>query len=101
MNESEVFERTVAQLLRDAGAEVRHDVSIGGNQIDVVATFRVVQMPVSVAVECKYHNKSVGIDIVNKFARLIALLRAAPVQERVDRGLIVSRLGFTRQARNA
>lgn len=101
MNDSERFERTVAQLLRDAGAEVRHDVNIGGNQIDVIAIFRVVQIPVSVAVECKHYNKRVGIDIVNKFAQLITLLRDAPGQERVDRGLIVSRLGFTRQARSA
>ena len=82
------FERRVAAIYRALGATVEHNVSLAGNQIDVLvveqtqsgAAFRV-------AVECKFFSKPVGVDTVNSLAGLAILLRNRNL---IDKATLVS-----------
>jgi len=94
------LELRVAQAYRDMGTwKVEHDVSLAGNQIDVyvelVAACRLLH---HVAVEAKDWRKTVGIRVVNDFAKVVKQVRDAGL---IDQGVIVSESGFTRPAREA
>jgi formylglycine-generating enzyme required for sulfatase activity len=70
-----------------------------GNQIDVYVELETPGCLLHrVAVEVKDWSRPVGIDVVNKFATVAGLLRA---KDGIDEGVIVSRKGFSKQARNA
>lgn len=91
------FERDVAALYRRLGAQVKHDVSLAGNQIDVVVTDTTsTGGAVVTVVECKAYASAVGINQIRTFGIVVSLLR--------ERGLaqaaaVVSASGFTRTAR--
>jgi hypothetical protein len=93
------FEREVAAIYRALGAKVQRDVSLAGNQIDLLVEERTSSgATIKIVVECKAYSKPVGIDIVNQFASLVGLLKERRL---VDRGVIVTTEGFTRHAREA
>jgi hypothetical protein len=96
---SRLFEREVAAIYRALGAQVQQDVSVAGNQVDVLIEERTTSgAPVKAAVECKAYSRPVGIEIVNQFVSLVSLLKERKL---IDRGVIVAAEGFTRQARDA
>ena len=99
MNQAAEFERQVAAIFRTLGAEVEHDVSLAGNQIDILVTERTAANAlVRSAVEVKMYTKPVGKQIVNAFAGLTALLRNRGL---IDKAILVAANGFSRTARQA
>ena len=98
-NEAFEFERRVAAIYRSLGATVQHDTSLAGNQIDVLIDETTeAGTPIRSAVECKHHSRPIGIGTVNAFAALILLLRNRGL---VQRGVMISKSGFTKTARAA
>lgn len=100
MKPYEEFEQLVAQLFRDAGASsVATNATLGGNQIDVVATFDEVAGEAIYAIECKqWSRKRPGIAEIHSFQKIIKSLKDSGL---VTRGVIVSATGFTENARQA
>jgi tetratricopeptide (TPR) repeat protein len=96
----EELELAVADAYRQMGAwKVEHDVDLAGNQIDVYAELTTTGRSLHrIAVEVKDWQSTVGIDVVNRFAHVVELLRN---ERLVDEGIIVSTTGFSRPARNA
>ncbi len=96
------FERDIAEAFRQMGAwKVEHNKRIAGNQIDVYVELGVGaggRLMHRLAIEAKRWSKPPGVGVVNTFATIVALLRARGL---VDRGVIVSSLGFTREARDS
>jgi len=93
------FERKVAAIFRALGARVEQDVSLAGNQIDILVSEETPSGSViRSAVECKYYSRPLGIDLVNSFAGLAILLKNRGI---IDKALLVARSGFTHQARSA
>src|ERR1043166_8436428 len=97
--EAVAFERKVASIFRTLGADVQHNVSLAGNQIDILVTEKTATgASVRTAVECKYFRKLVGLHTVNAFAGLVALLKD---RELIHKAALVAKSGFTQQARLA
>jgi len=93
------FERKVAAIFRALGAKVEYDVSLAGNQIDILASEETPSGSViRSAIECKYYSRPLGVDLVNSFAGLAVLLKNRGL---IDKALLVARSGFTHQARAA
>jgi len=93
------FERKVAAIFRALGAKVEHDISLAGNQIDILVTEKTPSGSViKTAIECKYYSKPIGVRYLNSFAGLAILLKN---REIIDKALLVARSGFTRHARAA
>ena len=92
------MERRVAKAYRRMHAwKVEHDVKIDGSQIDVYVEQHTRDRGVHrVAIEAKDWSKSVGIEVARKFVRLVDDLRQGGS---IDEGIIVSAVGFTKQAR--
>ncbi len=91
------FERRVATIYRALGAKVEHNISLAGNQIDVLVSEQTQSgTTLRSAVECKYFLRPVGVETVNSFAVLIILLRDRNL---VDKGTLVAKSGFTNAAR--
>jgi hypothetical protein len=91
------FERQVAAIYRALGADVEHNVAIAGNQVDVLVKERTASgTPVRIAIETKAYTRPVGVDVTNSFAPIAGLLRQRGL---IDRAILVSRSGFTPQAR--
>jgi hypothetical protein len=99
-NTGRELERRVADAYRAMGArKVEHDVELTGNQIDVYVELETPgRLLHRIAVEAKDWASTVGIDVVNKFAVIVNLLRGKGL---IDEGVIVSAAGFSKQARNA
>lgn len=94
------LERRVADAYRKMGArKVEHDVRLAGNQIDVYVELDTADRGLHrIAVEAKDWTSKVGIDVVNNFALRVRLLRD---RGKIDRGVIVSASGFTKEGRDA
>jgi hypothetical protein len=97
--EAIAFERKVAAIFRALGAKVEHDISLAGNQIDILVSEETPSGSViKSAIECKYYSRPIGVDLVNSLAGLSVLLKNRGL---IDKALLVARSGFTRQARSA
>ena len=93
------FEREVAAIYRTLGARVEQDVALAGNQIDIVIEEATPSASkIRTAIECKDYSRPAGVDVVNQFGSLIALLKQRGL---TDRGALVTSHGFTHQARAA
>jgi nucleoside 2-deoxyribosyltransferase len=91
------FERQVAAIYRALGADVEHNAVIAGNQVDVLVRERTASgTTLRMAIETKAYTRPVGVDVTNSFAAIAALLRQRGL---IDRAVLVSRSGFTPQAR--
>ena len=98
-NTGKELERYVADAYRQMGAKVEHDVELDGNQIDVYVELETADRGLHrIAVEAKDYARPVGIKIVRDFKNTVACLRR---ERLIDKGVIVSTSGFSRQARNA
>jgi hypothetical protein len=94
------FEREVADLYRSLGADVRHDVSLAGNQIDIVVNERTASgSVVTRIVECKAYSTPVGVHQVRTFALTSKLLRDRHLADVAT--MVSATSGFTKQARVA
>ena len=97
--EARDFERKVATIFRALGAKVAHDVSLAGNQIDILVSEETPSgSEIKSAIECKYYSRPVGISIVNSFAGLAVLLKN---RDLIHKAILVARSGFTIQARSS
>jgi len=91
------FEYLIANLFRSLKVKkVSQNVSLAGHQIDIyieeeTATGQLVRT----AVECKFHQRPIGKDIVTQFAPITDFLRKAGF---IDRGILISYKGFTEGA---
>ena len=93
------FERKVASIFRVLGADVQHNASLAGNQIDILVTEQTPSgAAIHTAVECKHFSRPVGVDAVNAFASLAVLLRNRGL---IEKAILVSKSGFTQQARSS
>jgi len=93
------LEQRVADAYRRMRARVEHNVELGGNQIDIYVQMQMPDRGVHrIAVEAKDWSRTVGVDVVNKFALIVENLRNAKL---ADEGVIVSASGFSKEARNA
>ena len=92
----ERFERQVHQLLAalDESAVVQHNQKVPGRlsmtqrQIDVWVRGHVVGLEITVAVECKRHNRVIDVGVLDQFVGKLLDIGA-------DRGIIYSYSGFT------
>lgn len=90
------FEDEVAGLYRKLGARVRQNINLAGFQIDLVAEEQTASKQIlRLAVECKYYRERVGNRVVNDFSRVVKTLKDSGL---VDRGVLVSHAGFTKDA---
>jgi uncharacterized protein YjbI with pentapeptide repeats len=91
------FELWVAQAYRDLGANVEHNKSIDGLQIDV---FVIQSTPdgssIRTAVECKRLADPLDLPQAVEICRRFSSLKSAGS---IDKGVIVSQAGFTKDAR--
>ena len=95
-----VFEKEVAELYSLLGADkiIRNRI-IDGNQIDIYAEHKLPDGSVVTSIiECKNYSKNVGIEDVSKFTNVFKNLHYAG---KADKGIIVSKTGFTAQSRQA
>lgn len=94
------LEQRVAQAYREMGArKVEQDTQLAGNQIDVIVWMEAPDhSTLRIAIEAKDWSRRVGLDVVNRFAAIMNLLRDSRL---IDEGIIISARGFTRQAREA
>ncbi|MBI2557058.1 MAG: restriction endonuclease [Planctomycetes bacterium] len=98
-NPGYILERQVTTIYRALGAEVKHDVALAGNQIDIIVRERTPSGTfVTTAIECKAYSKPVGVEIINSFGTLVYLLKQRNL---IDRAILVAPSGFTRHAREA
>ena len=98
-NIGQELERRIVQAYRQMGAYAEHDKDLAGNQIDVYVEWEMPDRTLTrIAVEAKNWASRVGKPIVNDFARIVNLLRS---ERLIDKGIIVSPVGFTRPARTA
>ena len=89
------FEKQVLSILRLLGYSVERNVTLNGCQIDLLAIYHTGVIPLRLMVECKDYDHPVGIEEVKAFAGSLA-----PASGRaVDKGLIVAKSGFTREAK--
>jgi tetratricopeptide (TPR) repeat protein len=100
INTGRDLELEVAQTYRQMGAwKVEHNVEMAGNQIDVYAELATPGYHLHrIAIEVKNWRRPVGIKTVNKFGQISKLLRD---ERLIDEGIVVSAVGFSRQARKA
>lgn len=90
------FEDEVAQLYRISGARVKQNVNLAGFQIDIyIEEETPSKQKLRAVIECKLHKAKVGNLLVNNFARVVATLKEARL---VDKGIIVSYSGFSKEA---
>ena len=94
------LERRVADAYRAIGArKVEHDVELAGHQVDVYVEMETADRALHrIAVEAKDYIRPVGIEVVSSFAAVVNGLRRLRL---IDEGVVVSAVGFSRQARNA
>lgn len=93
------FELEVAALYRQAGAEVVHNVHVDGTQGDITVKERTASGSVlRLYVECKDLKRDVDLDYVKAFITTMQMLR---INNSADVGVLVSRRGFTLQAKDA
>ncbi|MBI3681727.1 MAG: pentapeptide repeat-containing protein, partial [Acidobacteria bacterium] len=89
------FEDKVAQVLRLLGYEVEVNVLESGSQVDIIARKQDPVNPTTALVECKDHEKPSGVVDVRALHS-----RVAAASDRNARGLLVSRSGFTAEAKS-
>ena len=95
--ESLNFEKEVASLYRELGAEVQHDIEIAGMQIDVLAVGETPDgATIRTAVECKRYSRPLGVNVVAEATQRLASLRLG---DQIDKGVIISSNGFTKSAK--
>lgn len=91
------FEYLIANLFRRLKVKkVSQNVSLAGHQVDIyVEEETATGQLVRTAIECKYHQRPIGKDVVTHFALIIDFLRKAGL---IDRGVLISYKGFTKEA---
>lgn len=91
------FEEEVASIYRSLGATVKQNVNLAGLQIDaLVEETTPSKQRFRLAVECKFYKERIGNRLVNEFSRVIDTLKR---EDLADKGVIVSSIGFTQDAR--
>ena len=90
------FEDEVEHLLRLKGYVVERNALISGTQIDLVARKSDLLTNVVLLVECTDRAEPVGVDLVKEKS---AILLSGPDSKAIYRLLVVTRKGFTAEAR--
>jgi hypothetical protein len=91
------FESLVANLFRVLKARrVSQNIGLAGHQIDIyIEEETPTGQILRTAVEAKFYQRPVGKDVVTRFALITDFLRKANL---IDRGMLVSLNGFTKEA---
>lgn len=89
------FEESTLKVLRLLGYEVKHNVTLEGSQIDLLAEYKTGVIPLRLMVECKDEDQNVGIEAIKQFSGALSPVRG----KLVDKGLLVAKSGFTRAAK--
>lgn len=90
------FEDEVGQLYRGLGADVKQNLDLSGFQIDLyVEEVTPSKQKIRSAIECKFYKERIGNKLVNDFSRIVKTLKDSGL---VDKGIIVSYSGFTKDA---
>lgn len=93
------FQRRVAAVFRSLGAEVEHNTSLAGTQIDIlISEISKTGTTIRSAVECKALSRPVNVDAINAFSGVAIFLRNRGL---INKAIIVSLSGFTEQGRMA
>ncbi len=91
------FERRVADLFRETGADAVHDQWLAGSQIDVwVTEHTATRGAVRTIVDCKNYRNPAGVSQIREFNQLSHGLISAG---HADRALMVAANGYTKPAR--
>ncbi|MDQ6946640.1 MAG: restriction endonuclease, partial [Actinomycetota bacterium] len=92
-----LFERRIAELYRALGYDVKPNIGLYGQQVDLLAQRQVEGAGrITIAIECKDHARSLGNQVIQDFVATITSLRAADPSMV---GVVVSASGFTQSAR--
>ncbi len=91
------FEQHCLKVLRLLGYSVERNVTVSACQIDILAVYRTGIIPLRLMVECKDYasDRPVGIKEAKEFAGALNTARG----NAVDKGLLITTHGFTREAR--
>jgi Restriction endonuclease/NACHT domain len=93
------FERRVSEVYQVLGYQVTRNVQLGGRQTDIVAKKQIRgASTITLAIECKDHERPVGNKIVDDFASVVIAQCAAGL---ITGGVMVSASDFTADARAA
>ncbi len=88
------FEREVANLYRLLGLQVKRNISLSGNQIDVFLSENTTSgKTLSTIVECKFYKKPVGVKEIKEFSYVFEFSKANNL---ADHAILVSSSGFTK-----
>jgi hypothetical protein len=90
------FELEVCKVIRDLGGKANHNIKVDGSQCDIAAEFEQNLGPVTYYIECKAEAEPVGVNDVIHFQNTFA---TASALRRFDKPLMVSRSGFTADAK--
>ncbi len=97
MNKGLNFEREVASIFRVLGAEVKHNVVIAGNQVDILISERLSSgQEIKTIIECKAYQSKVPVGVIRSFATISFLLKS---RELIDKAMLVSLNGYTAAGR--
>lgn len=98
-DDSMAFESRVAAIFRSLGADVQHNTSLAGTQIDIlVSELSTTGATIRSAVECKALSSPVTVDAIIAFSGVALFLRNRGL---IDKAIVVSLSGFTEPARTA
>lgn len=90
------YEDEVSQLYRELGADVKQNLELSGFQIDIyIEEETPSKQKIRSAIECKFYKEKIGNRIVNDFSRIVKTLKDSGL---VDKGILVSYSGFTKEA---
>jgi hypothetical protein len=93
------FELNVADIYRSLGCKVEANIRLDGQEIDLLVNRYIEGMgPVSLLVECKDWARPIGNQVVQNIIATVNTLRA---KGRVQFGVVVSKNGFTPDAKAA
>jgi len=98
-DDSMAFESRVAAIFRSLGADVQHNTSLAGTQIDIlVSELSTTGATIRSVVECKALSSPVTVDAIIAFSGVALFLRNRGL---IDKAIVVSLSGFTEPARTA
>ncbi|UCG57269.1 MAG: restriction endonuclease, partial [Phycisphaerales bacterium] len=91
------FEANCLKVLRLLGYSVELNVTVGGCQIDIFASYQTGVISLRLMVECKDYavGRNVGVTELKEFAGVLQAARGRAV----DKGLMITTQGFTREAK--
>jgi hypothetical protein len=90
------FEKGVANIFRLLGLEVKRNINLSGNQIDIFLSEQTTSgKTLKTIVECKFYKKPVGVQELKELSYIFEFSKANKL---ADHAILVSSSGFTQDA---